>query len=108
MNRCWRNGSLSGKSVGEVFHEVEALVGRVGTKQIDFELEGSNTIFSVPAGDEESFNTKTKEERKKGCWKFKILLTLEGGNDLGDRQVDSKIEEQGDFEDIFLPPVVCI
>ena len=108
INRCWHNGSLSGKSIGEVFHEAEALVGRVGTEQIDFELEGSNTIFPIAAGDEESFecmrdnfNTKTKEERKKGCWKFKILLTLEGGIDLGDHKVDNQVDEQGDFEDIL-------
>ena len=119
IKRCWRDGSLSGKSLGEVFHEAEGLVGRVGMEQIDFELEGLNTMFSISVGDEESFesmrdefNTETKERRKKGFWKFKIWLTLKGGIDLGDHnakgginlgdhQVDNPIDKQGEFENVF-------
>ena len=108
INIRWRNGSLSGKSLGEVFHEAEALVGRIGTEEIDFELEGLNTIFRIAVGDEESFecmrdrfNTKTKEERKKGFWRFNISLTLKGGIELGDHVVDIKSDEQSDVEDVF-------
>ena len=119
IKRCWRDGSLSGKSLGEVFHEAEGLVGRVGVEQIDFELEGLNTIFSFSVGDEESFesmrdefNTETIERRKKGCWKFKIWLTLKGGIDLpdhnakggidfGDHRVETPTDKQGEFENLF-------
>lgn len=106
----WPEGSLSGKTLRNVILEVERLVGRVKTKKVDFELKGLNTSFripDIPAGDEKRFefmrrcfNQEAKKERKKGCSEFEIHLELIGGTERGDHEVDNKIDEQNDFEDI--------
>ena len=106
----WPDGSLSGKTLKGVIDEVEALVRRVKTKKLDFELKGFNTSFrfSIPADDEERFefmrryfNKETKKERKKGRWEFEIRLELIGGTEREDPQVENPIDEQGNLEDIF-------
>ena len=106
----WPEGSLSGKTLRDVIREAEAVVGRVNTEKVDFELKGLNTSFRIliPAGDEgrfefmrRCFNQETKKERKKGCQEFEIWLKLVGGTAHGDHQVDNQIDEQSEFEDMF-------
>ena len=105
----WPEGSLSGKTLGDVLHEAEALVRRDETEEVDFELKGLNTSFRicVPAGDEKKFefmrryfNQEAKKECKEGRREFEIWLKLRGGIEHGDRQVENEIKEQSDFEDI--------
>lgn len=107
----WAEGSLSGKTLREIFHETEALVGRVNTEEINFELKGSQTghRYRIHAGDQKAFehmrkafNQEAKHELKKGHCEFEIWLELIGGTEHGEDQTDNEIDEQsGVEEEIF-------
>ena len=107
----WAEGSLSGKTLREIFHETEALVGRVNTEEINFELKGSQTghRYRIHAGDQKAFehmrkafNQEAKHELKKGHCEFEIWLELIGGTEHGDEQTDNEIDEQSEVdEEIF-------
>ena len=106
----WPEGSLSGKTLRGVIQEAEALVGRVDTEKVEFELKGlrTTTRYRFPANDEKifedmrkDFNKETRHERKNGRLEFEIRLELIGGKEHGDHEVDNRIDEQSDFEDTF-------
>ena len=107
----WAEGSLSGKTLRDIFHEAEALVGRINTEEISFELKGSQTghRYRIHAGDQKAFehmrkafNQEAKNELKKGHCEFEIWLELIGGTEQGDDdQTDNEIDEQGEVEEIF-------
>ena len=106
----WAEGSLSGKTLREIFHETEALVGRVNTEEINFELKGSQTghRYRIHAGDQKAFermrkafNQEAKHELKKGHCEFEIWLELIGGTEHGDEQTDNEIDEQSEGEELF-------
>ncbi len=106
----WAEGSLSGKTLREIFHETEALVGRVNTEEINFELKGSQTghRYRIHAGDQKAFehmrrafNNEAKHELKKGHCEFEIWLELIGGTEHGDDQTDNEVDEQSEAEEIF-------
>ena len=107
----WAEGSLSGKTLTEIFHETEALVGRVNTEEINFELKGSQTghRYRIHAGDQrafermrKAFNQEAKHELKKGHCEFEIWLELIGGTEDGDDlQTDNETDEQSEGEELF-------
>ena len=106
----WAEGSLSGKSLSDVFSEAEALVGRVNIEGINFELKGSQTghRYRIHAGDQKAFehmrkcfNHEAKHELKKCHCEFEIWLELIGGTEQGNDQTDSELNEQSDSEEIF-------
>ena len=106
----WAEGSLSGKTLTEIFHETEALVGRVNTDEINFELKGSQTghRYRIHAGDQKAFermrkafNQEAKHELKKGHCEFEIWLELIGGTEHGDEQTDNEIDKQSEGEELF-------
>ena len=106
----WAEGSLTGKTLRDIFHEAEALVGRVNTEEISFDLKGSQTghRYRIPAGDQKAFehmrkafNHEAKHELKKGHCEFEIWLELIGGTEHGDDQTDNELDEQSEAEEIF-------
>ena len=110
MKTYWPEGSLSGKMLRDIFHEAEELVGRANTKEIKFELKGSQTgyRFRIHAGDQKAFehmrkcfNHEAKDELKKGHYDFEISLELIGGTEQGDNQIDNEIDELSEVEEVF-------
>lgn len=110
MKTYWPEGSLSGKMLRDIFHEAEELVGRVNTKEINFELKGLQTgyRYRIHAGDQKAFehmrkcfNHEAKDELKNGHYDFEISLELIGGTEQGDNQINNEIDELSEVEEIF-------